>query len=37
MCNGNARIPSEKKMEPRKQWIVTIRRDEGPLLEVNKS
>ena len=43
-CNGNARIhndlsfhriPSLKKPELRKRWIIAIRRDEGPLFKVN--
>ena len=42
-CNGNARIhkdlrfhhiPSVKKTELRKAWIIAIRRDEGPLFKV---
>ena len=44
-CNGNARIhkelsfhhiPSEKTSALRKQWIIAIRRDEGPFFKVNK-
>lgn len=42
-CNGNGRlhkdlsfhrIPSEKKVELRKRWIIAIRRDEGPDFKV---
>lgn len=43
-CNGNARlhkelsfhkIPSLKKPDLRRRWIIAIRRDEGPLFKVN--
>lgn len=42
-CNGNARIhkelsfhhiPSVKKNDLRKAWIIAIRRDEGPMFKV---
>nr|XP_022327020.1 uncharacterized protein LOC111126573 [Crassostrea virginica] len=45
-CNGNARIhndlsfhriPSLKKPELRKRWIIAIRRDEGPLFKIGNN
>jgi hypothetical protein len=44
-CNGNAKIhkelsfhhiPSENKSALRKQWIIAIRRHEGPFFKANK-